>query len=105
MKIASGKKRGRPAKQMDDMGHGLPGVPSDAMAPADPEEAGESGAAEPSEGEKQQMMQTLMDAHEIKNNPMKMKHIQAHADKQIGKMRSIQDLKDYAKAKYGKKAN
>lgn len=99
MKIASGKKRGRPAKQLDQGGDQLPGVPKDALA----EESGESGAAEPAEHEKAHMLQTLMDAHEIKNNPAKMKHVQMHADKKIGQMRSIQDLKDYAAAKYGKK--
>lgn len=106
MKIASIKKEGRPPKQKDQMDNvlpdpkALPAVPKESMAPkAATAPVEQAGAAEPSEGEKAHMMQVLMDAHDIKSDPVKMAHVEKHMSKQMGKMKSIQDIKDYAQIK------
>lgn len=43
--------------------------------------------------------ETLMNAHEIKNNPHKMKHVNLHLKKKIKAITSIADLKALAKEK------
>lgn len=92
MKTMPSKKQGRPGKPKDMVGHDLPKVPADAMAP-------DEG---PAEHEKEGWLRTLMDAEDIKADPKKMEHVQKHAGDKVGKIKSIQDIKDYTSAKYGK---
>lgn len=68
--------------------------PKSSAAP-DPEAADEAARQGKYDLEK------LLDAEDIRSNPDKMKHAMAHADEKMGKIRSIQDLKDVAEAKFG----
>jgi hypothetical protein len=58
---------------------------------------------EPDEWETRDHMQKLMDAHEIINNPVKMKAVHALAGRHNKAIKSIQDIKDYHQNNYGPK--
>jgi hypothetical protein len=100
MKIAPSKKRGRPIKESEEYKKGAGEPPRHLDAPNAQEDKEHS---EPSDMEKEMWSKTLMDAEDIKNDHMKMKHVKAHHEKMMGKIKSIQDIKDYTAAKYGKK--
>ncbi len=57
----------------------------------------------PSEWETKDHMNTLMKAHEIMNNPTKLKAVHALAGRHQGAIKSIQDIKNYSQSKFGPK--
>lgn len=67
-------------------------ISSDSFAPKEDEEKERNGKYD---------LEALLHAEEIRNDPERMKHAKAHGEKQMGKIRSIQDIKDVAEAKYG----
>ncbi len=46
-------------------------------------------------------LSTLLEAEEIRQDPEKMKYAMEHADQKMSRIRSLQDLKDVAEAKFG----
>lgn len=58
----------------------------------------------PSEWETKDHMSTIIGAHEIINNPVKMKAVHALAGRHNKAIKSIQDIKNYAQDNYGPKA-
>lgn len=58
---------------------------------------------EPDDWEKQNMLDTIVKAHGIINDPKKMKHVTKLAKAQGGAFKSIDDIKAYSQAKYGPK--
>ena len=50
-------------------------------------------------------LQDLIRAHEIMNDPEKMKKVHKLAGRHVAAIRGIQDIKDYTQAKYGGQAN
>lgn len=93
-KVLRRKGMSRGTASLEREGDSLPTVPKNALAPA-PE-------AEDDESEGMLMakhhMATLMDADDIKADPQKMANVKKHAAKQIGKIKSIQDLKNLGAA-------
>jgi hypothetical protein len=55
--------------------------------------------------ETQNHMRTLMDAHEIMNNPDKMEKVHKLAGRHAKAIRGIKDISDYKNAKYGGQKN
>lgn len=62
-------------------------------------------STEPEEYETKGHISDLMRAHEIMNDPIKMKAVHALAGRHKKAISSIQDLKDTYQAKFGPKAN
>lgn len=62
-----------------------------------------SDDAEPDEWQTKGHMQTLLDAHEIMNNPHKMKAVHKLAGRHANAIKGIQDIKDHYNDKYGGK--
>lgn len=58
----------------------------------------------PSEWETKDHMNTIIGAHEIINNPVKMKAVHALAGRHNKAIKSIQDIKNYNQDTYGPKA-
>lgn len=62
-----------------------------------------SGDEAPTDYETKDHMDTLMKAHEIMNNPTKLKAVHALAGRHQGAIKSIQDIKNYSQNKFGPK--
>lgn len=68
------------------------------------EEASENASQEAYEDQLRQGKydtETLLAAHDIKNNPDKMKNVKSHIKKHMAAVSSIADLKNFYDAKYG----
>lgn len=61
--------------------------------------------ADQNDYETQGHMRTLMDAHEIMNNPEKMKKVHKLAGRHAKAIRGIKDISDYKNSKYGGQKN
>jgi hypothetical protein len=84
------KKTATPKVPGADLGQAMPSITKDkSTAPDDYETKGH--------------LQDLIRAHEIMNDPVKMKAVHSLAGRHDKAIKSIQDIKNYAQATYGPK--
>lgn len=76
-------------------------IPKDPM-PASPMDQSDPNR-EPSDWETKDHLKTLMDAHEIMNNPVKIKAVHKLAGRHANAIKGIQDIKDHYNQTYGGK--
>lgn len=68
-----------------------------------PKDEGPEESQEPQPYETENHMRTLMDAHEIMNNPHKMKAVHKLAGRHANAIRGIKDIQSHYNMKYGGK--
>lgn len=74
------------------------------LSQAMPKVSKDTATAEPmNDWETKNHLETLVNAHEIVNNPEKMAKVHKLAGRHKKVMSSLQDVKDYNQAKYGSK--
>lgn len=81
----------------------IDGARLEQAMPKDPASSTED--QEPTEYETKDHLDTILKAHEIMQNPTKMKHVHKLAGRHKNAIRGIQDIKDHYNSKYGAKGS